>query len=181
MMVAAAACGRESAPRPIMDLAGMLYQGERRPAEARFDIVPAAVNGSVRRAIRTPPIGRISWKLKLPAQASFRTYLAADPECMPSGKGVLFRIGISDGRTYEELLNQWVSPAADGSGWVPIRLDLSPYSGFKWSLFYHPSRMWWWIVLNTTADAPTQPGCTPRPIWGAPAILAPGHAAAITR
>jgi hypothetical protein len=158
-----------------MDLAAMLYQSERRPERAPFEIVPAALDGRVRRAIRTPAVGRISWKVKLPARAVLQTYIRADPECPASGKGVLFRIGISDGRTYDELLNRWVGSAGDRSGqdWQPILIDLSPYSGFKWSLFYHPSRIWWWIVFNTAASpASAQPACAPRPLWGAPAIVA---------
>jgi hypothetical protein len=159
--------------QPVIDLAGMLYQADRRPPEARFEIVPARLDGIAGRALGTPATSRISWQLKLPAHAALRTYLHADPECAASGKGILFRIGVSDGRTYEALLNQWVAPGAQ-EGWIPILIDLSPYSGVKWSLFYHPSRISWWIVFNTTAaPAPGQPACEPRPLWGAPAILAP--------
>jgi hypothetical protein len=161
---------------PVVDLASMLNDADHRPAEARFDIVPAMLDGTVRRAVRTPPTSRISWRLRLPPHAALRTYLHVDPECIASGKGVLFRIGISDGRTYEELLNQWISRSQ--ADWIPILLDLSPYSGFKWSLFYHPSRISWWIVFNTTAAAaPGQPACVPSPLWGAPAILAPANVA----
>lgn len=158
----------------------MLHQADHRPAGGRFESVPATLDGIVRPALKTPPTSRISWKLKLPSKAVLRTYLQADPECRASGQGVLFRIGISDGRTYEELLNQWVAPGAQAD-WIPILLDLSPYSGFKWSLFYHPSRISWWIVFNTTAaPAAGQPACEPRPLWGAPAILAPERPSATT-
>jgi hypothetical protein len=51
---------------------------------------------------------------------------------------------VSDERSYEELARV---PVASGS-WQPIRVDLTPFSGWKWSLFYQPSRRDWKLIIG---------------------------------
>jgi hypothetical protein len=57
--------------------------------------------------------------------------------------------------------------------WIPVRTDLSAYAGWKWSLFYHPERTVWHVVLaaDATGSVPT------RAIWGSPEIVTDAAAA----
>jgi hypothetical protein len=80
---------------------------------------------------------------------------------------VRFRIGISDHRIYEALFERTITigRGAD-SGWSPVAVDLSPYAGRKWSIFYRPDRVEWRLVLNTDAIE----GTGTRAVWGEPGI-----------
>ena len=51
--------------------------------------------------------------------------------------------------------------------WVEVQSDLSAYAGWKWSLFYHPDRIMWHVVL--AADAID--GVPARAAWGSPEIV----------
>jgi hypothetical protein len=78
---------------------------------------------------------------------------------------VRLRIGISDHRIYEGLKEVILTPR-NGS-WLDLRVDLSAYAGWKWSLFYRPEQIIWRVVL--AADAMDSVPATV--LWGAPEIL----------
>ena len=68
----------------------------------------------------------------MPEDGRLQAWLAVKEETWDKQTdGVLFRIGISDGREYEELVNQHVDPGNNPSDrrWVPIDVDLSAYAG----------------------------------------------------
>ncbi|HTL43787.1 MAG TPA: hypothetical protein VL262_05560, partial [Vicinamibacterales bacterium] len=46
-------------------------------------------------------------------------------------------------------------------------VDLSAYAGWKWSLFYHPDRIAWRLILS--ADAVD--GVPGAGVWGAPRVM----------
>ena len=167
-------CGRGGALVPATDLVAGLDAAERRPAAAAFTVVDMDISGQSLRAIVPPPIGRITWQTGLPGRAVLKTSLALHPDAWTQeGNGVLFRIGIAEGRTYEELLTRLVDPyhVVEDRRWIPITIDLSAYSGFKWSLFYQPSRLTWRIIFNTNAGPPgTGDQRGDLPLWGEPAI-----------
>jgi hypothetical protein len=80
------------------------------------------------------------------------------------GDGVLFRFGVSDGRQYDELLNQHVDPANNQADrqWIKQEIDLSAYAGQQMDL-----------IFNTQDSLPRRP---PNPahdfaLWGEPAIV----------
>jgi hypothetical protein len=78
---------------------------------------------------------------------------------------VEFWLGVSDGRTFRELMVRHVDPfhVADDRRWVPVTVDLSDYSGLDLSL-----------VFNTRAS-PRNAGNDQRndkAVWGEPAIVA---------
>ena len=66
--------------------------------------------------------------------------------------GVLFRFGVSDGRQYDELLNQHVDPANNPSDrhWIAQDIDLSAYAGQQVDLIFN------------TQDSPPRRRRTPR-------------------
>ena len=139
-----AACASPPAPRAsdtAVDLVETFREAEHRPAGGVFELRPAAIEGRQRAAIAVPATSRAIWSLKIPANAALQTYLAAEHVC-PTGAGSIeFRVGISDGRTYEPLITESVV-ASDPRvpRWVPVSVSLAAYGGFKWSLFYQPSR-----------------------------------------
>ena len=158
-----------------MDLIERLESAERRPVGAPFDVVQVDIGGESRRAIATAPISRMTWQARIPGRAVLKTTLALEPEAWQrEGDGVLFRIGIAEGRTYEELLTRLVDPyrVPEDRRWIPITIDLGAYGGFKWSLFYQPSRLTWRLIFNTNTGAPgTDNRNGDLPLWGEPALF----------
>ena len=110
-----------------------------------------------RHCVRLPAPGRLTWTLPLPHRGALHTEVAAIDG--PVG----FRVGIGDGRTYEVLATV---PLLPSDGWKSLVVDLSAYAGWKWSLFYHPDRMRWRIILSTDAVH----GRTGIGLWSAPII-----------
>ena len=168
------------APAASTDLLDSLDQAERRPSGAPFDVSPVTINGESFRAVATPGASRMTWELRLPDRARIEVAVALKPEAWSvEGDGVLFRVGIAEGRTHEDLVTRLVNPFGrpEDRRWIPLSIDLRGHSGFKWSLFYHPRRLLWRIVLNTNAG---NPGSTdPRgdmPLWGEPRLLGDGEA-----
>ena len=74
------------------------------------------------------------------------------------------RVGVSDNRIYERSDRHGL-PATPG--WTMVRTDFSAYAGWKWSLFYHPDRVMWRVVLAADAIG----GVPARAVWGSPEIL----------
>ena len=147
-----------------VDLTRIFNRAEKRPASG-FDVSSYEVAGIPRPAIVAPVPSRAIWPLPLPHRGSFRAFVAAaGPSGAPVGP-VRVRVGISDDRIYEGLAEAVLTPGAPH--WVEIRADLSAYAGWKWSVFYHPDRTTWRIVL---ASDPM--GGTPATVmWGTPQIL----------
>ena len=166
-----------STPANLID---SLAEAERRPSTAVFDVGPVTINGESIRAVSTPAASRITWELRLPDRARLEIAVALKPESWNvAGDGVLFRVGIAEGRTHEDIVTRVVNPYGrpEERRWLPISVDLGAHSGFKWSLFYHPRLMLWRIVLNTSAANPVsseQRGYVP--LWGEPRLLGNGQA-----
>lgn len=95
--------------------------------------------------ILTSP-ARLTWPVRLPERAELHASvtLVSDPaRTFPAG--VTIRIGFADDRAFEELMRLPVTPGA----WQPMRVDLSAYSGWKWSIFFQPSRITWKLIVAT--------------------------------
>jgi hypothetical protein len=141
---------RRTGEAPIaVDLLEQFQTAEKRstlPAEQAFSITDVTIAGESNRALFAHPTSRVIWKVTVPNDASLRAALGIKPDAWDKeGDGVLFRIGISDGRTYEELLNQHVNPAqVEGDRkWVPVNIDLSAYAGEEVE-----------IIFNTNSSLP---------------------------
>ena len=106
-------------------------------------------DGAGQPALVTDAPARVIFPVNMPARARFRTAVSLQS---PPGTGVTIRMGIADSRLYEELLRLSLEPPAAGADpWRTIDVDLGAYSGWQWSLFYHPSRITWKLVLNADA------------------------------
>ena len=92
-----------------------------------------------------------------------RTSLALRPAAWELfGDGVLFRIGVSDGRVYEELLNQLVDPIGtpEDRRWLPVVVDLSGYGGVEVD-----------VIFNTNPGLPgVMDFSNDWAVWGEPEI-----------
>ena len=77
------------------------------------------------------------------------------------GDGAQFRIGVSEGRTYEELLRQYVNPKRGDRQWFTARLDLSAYEGRTVK-----------VILNTDPGPPGDSDTSnDEAVWGAPRVF----------
>jgi hypothetical protein len=75
---------------------------------------------------------RIIWPVTVPPNGVLRTSFGLRPDAWDEdGDGVQFRIGVSDGRTYDELLRQYVNPHGRQADrrWYTVTLDLAAYEG----------------------------------------------------
>jgi hypothetical protein len=154
-VLASAACGapKDVAPLPIdlvRELPHALIQAAPAAPGARQDFAPAE-DGPVPALFMTAP-ARVTWTLQFPETAEVVARVAL-VDGGAAGQGVTVRLGISDNRAYHELLREHLPAGAPGSppSWRTIRGDLSEFSGWKWSLFYHPSRMTWRLIANADA------------------------------
>jgi len=104
--------------------------------------------------------------LPLPRRGVLHAFAALEaPGAGKPAASARLRIGVSDDRIYERLTDVVLTPGQ--RGWVDVRTDLSAYAGWKWSLFYHPDRVLWRLVL--AADAID--GVATTAIWGSPEII----------
>lgn len=137
-----------------------------KPKEQAFQLKEVTLAGETRQAIRMIPTSRLTYpRVSIPENAWFRAWVAVEEEAWTqSTDGVLFRFGVSDGRTYDELLRQHVDPLhnANDRRWIPVLLDLSAYAGQQVDL-----------ILNTNSSLPGR-GDDDRfdfAVWGDPALI----------
>lgn len=136
---------------------------DRESVQAAFNLEDVTIGETTKHAIFSHPTSRIIWRLEIPDGAWLRTSLGLKPEVWDkAGDGVLFRIGVSDGRVYEELLNQLVDPSGnpDDRRWIPVVLDLSGYGGTEVE-----------VIFNTNAGLPGSVDLRyDWAVWGEPEI-----------
>ena len=153
-----AACRTSPASVPVVDFVKEFDRAERRPVDG-YRLTSESVAAVVRPSIEGPAPGRLIWALPIPHHGTFRSFVASS-----GGAPVRFRVGVSDDRIYEQLAE--VTVAAGSRGWTALEADLSPYAGWKWSLFYRPDRVVWRLILSADAVA----GVAERIVWGSPHI-----------
>lgn len=159
LLLLSGACAAKARPVPVVvvDFIKELDRADLRPANG-YAIAESRLGGSPVPAVVGPSPGRLTWSLPVPRHAAFEVRVAVD------GAPVRVRMGVSDLRVYEQLIDTLITP---GHGWTRLTADLSAYAGWKVSLFYRPDRQKWRI--NLSADAPGAPATI---AWGTPAIVA---------
>ncbi len=163
LVVAAAAVlllRRRAPGPPVTDLLTLFPAAEKR-GEVQ-GIKDVTINGETKKAIAVVAATRTTFRVTLPNDAWLRTSIALDPKAWNAeGDGVLFMIGISDGRSYSDLFKQHVDPRSTGDRrWIPVAIDLSAYGGRDMDL-----------IFNTRTSLPGKDD--PRndyALWGAPGI-----------
>ena len=148
-----------------IDLLAAFDAAEKRPSADRFQVIDATLGDESRRAIFTEAPGRIIWRIRVPDDAWLRVALAVKEEAWEQeGDGVLFLVGISDGRQYEPLLTQQVNPFGNKGDrrWIPVMLDLSSFTGEEVELIFN------------AYNSPEGKGSDPRgdlALWGTPEVV----------
>jgi hypothetical protein len=153
-----------------VDLLAQFPTAEKRGASGSgAEVAEIDLNGEKKAAIVIPPglgnASRLIWKVRVPDDAWLRVSLGMKPEAWDKeGDGVLFRVGVSDGRTYDELFTQHVNAFANAAErrWIPVMVDLSPYAGEEVQLIFN------------TNSSPKDRGDDPRhdhALWGAPELV----------
>lgn len=134
------------------------------PKDQAFRLVEVEIGGEKRRAIYMHPTSRLIYHdTNVPRHAWLRVWIALSPEVWDKpGDGVLFRFGVADDRSYEELLKQVVNPAGvpDDRRWLPIDIDLSQYAGEKLKLIFNTNS-------SLIGDNPQNDWA----LWGEPQIV----------
>lgn len=149
-----------------VDLLARYDEAVKRPAPDTFQVKDVDLNGEVKKAIAVAPGAgtRLTWKLRVPDDAWVGVSVGLQPEAWKQeGDGVLFRVGVSDGRAYEDLIKQHINPFANQGErkWIPMFVDLSAYAGEEVEL-----------IFNTNSSLPgadDQRGDLA--VWGAPSIV----------
>ena len=117
---------------PAIDLISSFNAATKRPDAGVFTVVDADLNGERKQAIYTEAPTRMIWKVRIPDDGWIKASLGMKPEAWEKeGDGVLFRIGVSDGRTFEDLLTLDVDPFHNKAHrrWIPVAVDVSQYAG----------------------------------------------------
>jgi hypothetical protein len=151
-----------------IDLVEAFRAAEKRtsldPAGA-FSMDPQTIKGETKPSIYAHPPSRVIFHdIVVPPHARLDLFLGIKEEAWPKGTdGVYFRVGVSRGEVYTDLLTRSVDPyRVEGDrGWVPVSLDLSAYAGQTVN-----------VIFNTHESAP---GIAPNgmydfAVFGAPVI-----------
>jgi len=156
---------RQGEPPVFADLVQQFPQAVKKstlPLDRAFEVDDVTIDGETKRSIVARSISRLYFSIRPPEDAWLTVSLALDPKVWTlDGDGVQFRVGVSDGRSYDELLKQHVDPRhVEGDRrWIPVTIDLSPYADRQVDL-----------IFNTDASAQGARG-TPdhdESLWGAP-------------
>ena len=102
------------------------------PGDAPFTVKAVTLAGETHQAIFAPPHSRIRWKVEVPRRGTLEIrYGVREDAWTGEGNGVQFRVGVSDGRTYEEYLKEVVNPKDRDRDrrWLSATIDLSAYEG----------------------------------------------------
>jgi hypothetical protein len=135
------------------------------PRDVRFAQALVEMDGNVLPAIAVPASSRMTWMFDpLPRRGALTATAAVAAGAAPVR--VSFRVGISDGRIYETLLEQAIATTPGPETRTPIRVHLGRYAGPQWSLFYRPDGRRWELILATT----TLDGMPEAVYWVAPGL-----------
>jgi hypothetical protein len=156
---------KRSNSAPPLNLISVFDSAQKRPAGGTFQVIDAELNGETKRAIYTVPDSRIIFKAKVPDDAWLRVAVGIKPEAWTQeGDGVLFRFGVSDGRSFEDLFTQHVNPFANPGDrkWIQVWVDISAYAGEEVEL-----------IFNTNTGVPGKEGDAraDHALWGDPEII----------
>jgi len=153
---------------PIVSLVDLFDTAEKRstePVEEAFAVRDVTLASETRRAIFAHASSRLTFaSLTLPEEAWLHVAIGIEEAAWTAegSDGVVFRVGVSDGREYEELLVQHLDPASRPGDrrWLPLVIDLTRYGGERIDL-----------ILSTNASPP---GADNREldlaVWGSPEI-----------
>jgi hypothetical protein len=150
----------------LVDLVEQFPQAEHRsnsqPLEAAFEVGRTTIDGQEKRTILARPSARLIYKAVIPPDAWLEVSFGLRPDSWDQpGDGAQFRVGISEGKTYEELLKQYVNPKRGDRRWFSARMDLSAYEGRQVNLIFN---------TDPGADAGPHDRTNDLAVWGEPRV-----------
>jgi hypothetical protein len=155
----------ENTPVGVVNLLREVDRADKRPPTG-FDLTTREVGGTAHPSIVVPVPSRLTISLPLPRHGMLRGFVSLEqPPPGAAAAPIRLRVGVSDDRIYEQLTEVVLSPQE--RDWIPVQADLGAYAGWKWSLFYHPDRIMWHVVLAADAIG----GVPARAVWGSPEIV----------
>ena len=125
---------RSGGENVAVDLVQQFAAAKQQPDAEAFSVGDSAINNESKRAIAVKSLAgtRIIWHVTVPDNGWLKTSLGIlEQGWTMEGDGVLFSVGISDGKNYEELLSLTINPFTNRSDrrWNEISLDVSQYAG----------------------------------------------------
>jgi hypothetical protein len=157
---------RRGGPASNIKLIDRFADAKKQPDANLFTIVDATLNGETKKAIAITPApgSRLTWRAPVPDDGWLSVSVGLKPEAWTQeGDGVLFYVGVSDGRAYEQLFSQHVHPFANSGDrkWIPVMVDLSAYAGEEIDL-----------IFNTRSGQPEKGDIrADLALWGQPEIV----------
>lgn len=140
-----AACGTPPPTTTLpFDLFAELSAAELEPADAPGGA--ARTDTAYRHGERRPVLvlqvpSRVTWDVHLVETAALVGEVTLLPT-LGAGEGGLLTVGMSDGRTYEELTRRVFPEPLDGQpAWQSLHVDLSQHSGLRWWPFGSSGRV----------------------------------------
>jgi hypothetical protein len=120
-----------------IDLISLLPEAQKvshwtEPGDAPFTVKNVSLAGESHRAVFAPAFSRIRWKVEVPRRGTLEVFYGLREDAWTGdGNGVVFSIGVSDGRTFEEYVREAVNPKEHDRDrrWLSATIDLTPYEG----------------------------------------------------
>jgi hypothetical protein len=139
----------------------------KQPDGGLFTVSEVALNNEPKRAISVAPAAgtRLTWNVRVPDDGWLWVSLGLDPKVWEQeGDGVVFMVGVSDGRAFDLLFTQHVNPFENPTDrrWIDVKVDVSAYGGEEVD-----------VIFNTRASPDGEEGDlrNDRAVWGAPEIV----------
>lgn len=131
--------GRENV---AIDLVQQFPSAKQQPNGEAFSVGDVRINNESKRSINARNLSgtRITWKITVPDNGWLKVSMGIlEAGWTMPGDGVDFRIGVSDLKTYDELLALTLNPFTNASDrrWNEISLDLSQYAGETVELIFN--------------------------------------------
>ena len=158
---------KRGSPAGTVRLIDRFTDAKKQPDDpALYSIVDATLNGETKKAIAvSPTLGtRLTWRVVVPDDGWLSVAVGLKPEAWTQeGDGVLFYVGVSDGRAFEPMFTQHVHPFANAGDrkWIPVMVDLSAYAGEQVD-----------VIFNTRSGSPEKGDLrADLALWGQPEIV----------
>jgi hypothetical protein len=129
---------------PTIDLIERFPEAEKRTTAPRLHdgfwrLQLLTGNIGIEECIQANPSSRIIWTVDLPASPRLRVRAGLRPDAWDlPGDGALFRVGIDDAGTYEELTRYYANPALPTArGYASLNVDLERFAGRRVRLIFN--------------------------------------------
>jgi hypothetical protein len=131
--------GRENV---AVDLVQQFANAKQQPGKDAFSVADVTINGETKKSIamQNIPGTRITWTVTVPDNGWIKVGMALKEDAWKTtGDGVDFSVGVSDKKTYDELLRLTINPFGNAGDrrWNEISLDLSQYAGETVDLIFN--------------------------------------------